>query len=306
MIRRIAAIGILLVLALLSAGCVTTPWEGDFSPGGERSDARYARTPESYSLYQGGSGSPAPVPASDSFPDLSADQKIVKTSRIQLEVENVTAALDPLRSIAASRGGYLGSLSVSSVYGDRLHAVATIRVPSREFEPTIAEIKGLGSLKSESLSADDVTEEYVDLEARRSALAGQLAQYTRIMEKAVNVSEILEVQVQIERVQVELDRIDGRLRYLDNRVDYATITVTLQESEPVGGREGFSFIPVINEGISGFLAVTSGLVIILISIIPLVIIGVVAYLLYWWWKGRRAISRKVPEEKKNEGKPPGQ
>ncbi len=72
-------------------------------------------------------------------------------------------------------------------------------------------------------------------QAQRTALANQLAQYNRIMEMAENVSEILEVQTQIERVQVELDRINGRLKYLDNRVDYATITVTLQEPEPVGG-----------------------------------------------------------------------
>ncbi|HIH27251.1 MAG TPA: DUF4349 domain-containing protein, partial [Methanoregulaceae archaeon] len=136
---------------------------------------------------------------------------------------------------------------------------------------------------SESLSADDVTEEYVDLQARRTALASQLVQYNRIMERAENVSEILEVQVQIERVQVELDRIDGRLKYLDNRVDYATITVALQEPEPVGGGEGFSFVSVINESIAGFLAVTAGLIIILISIIPLIILGAVAYVLYRWW-----------------------
>jgi len=98
-----------------------------------------------------------------------------------------------------------------------------------------------------------VTAEYIDLNARRAALAGQLTQYMRIMEKAETVSEILEVQEQIERVQVEIDRIDGRLKYLDNRVDYATITVSLQEPEPVGGNEGFSFVGVINEGIAGLL-----------------------------------------------------
>jgi hypothetical protein len=182
-----------------------------------------------------------------------------------------------------------------------------MRVPSHEFDSAITEIKALGSLTSESLSADDVTEEYLDLQARRTALASQLAQYNRIMEKAENVSEILEVQVQIERVQVEIDRIDGRLKYLDNRVDYGTITVSLEEPEPVGGGEGFSIISVINEGIMGFLAVTAGLVIILISIIPLVILGAIVFVIYRWWKGRKGAIQKVPEEKekKNEENPPG-
>jgi hypothetical protein len=256
-----------------------------------------ANRPQSvYSFSSGGSP--------DSAQDFPADQKIIKNSQIRLEVRNVTTTLDPVRAIAAAHGGYIGSLSASTQYGDRLYATVMMRVPAREFEPAITEIKALGTLKSESLSADDVTEEYVDLQARRSAFASQLAQYNRIMEKAGNVSEILEVQVQIERVQVELDRIDGRLKYLDNRVDYATITVTLEEPEPVGGREGFSFISVINEGISGFLAVTAGLVIILISVIPLVIVAVVIYLIYRWWKGRKKKPENpVMEQKSGEDEP---
>ena len=199
-------------------------------------------------------------------------------------------------------------MSVNTRDGNRMYAVLTMRVPAQAFDSAITEIKALGSLKSESLSASDVTEEYVDLQARRSALASQLTQYNRVMEKAENVSEILQVQVQIERVQVEIDRIDGRLKYLDNRVDYATITVTLEEPEPVGGGEGISLISVINESIAGFLAVTAGLIIILISIIPLIILGIIAYVIYRWWKGRKGAIQKIPEErdKKNEGNPPGQ
>jgi hypothetical protein len=124
------------------------------------------------------------------------------------------------------------------------------------------------------------------------------------MEQAVNVSEILEVQVQIERVQVELDRIDGRIKYLDNRVDYGTITVTFQEPEPVGGSERFSVVSVINESITGFLTVTAGLVIILISIIPVIILGIIVYGIYRWLRKRKAELEKVRESKRKEGNPP--
>jgi hypothetical protein len=311
MIRRIVLISSLLVLVLLCAGCLTTPWEGDSALNKEKSGVMSESSPGLSGIFPGDGRSSPPLPAgtpvADYSGELATDQKIIRTSQIHLEVHNVTATLDPLKGIATAHRGYIGSMSVNTRYGDRLYAVLTMRIPSHEFDSAIAEIKTLGSLTSESLSADDVTEEYVDLQARRSALAGQLAQYTRIMEKAENVSEILEVQVQIERVQVEIDRIDGRLKYLDNRVDYGTITVTLEEPEPVGGGDGFSIISVINEGIAGFLAVTAGLVIILISIIPLVIIGAVIYGIYRWWKGRKGMM-KLPEEKekKNEENPPGQ
>ncbi|NYT21728.1 MAG: DUF4349 domain-containing protein [Methanomicrobiales archaeon] len=316
MIRRSVLLGVFLVMVLLSAGCLTTPWEGDFATGSEKSDGQYETSP--ISLMSGNSPgwsgivpdrtqTPALVPAAERYPDLAANQMIIKTSQIRLEVQNVTATLDPIRSIATIHGGYVGSLSVNTQYADRLYGTVTLRIPAREFEAAIAEIKMLGTLKSESLSAEDVTEEYVDLQARRTALANQLVQYTRIMEKAENVSEILDVQIQIERVQVEIDRIDGRLKYLDNRVEYATITVTLTEPEPVGGREGFSFISAINEGIAGFLAVTAGLVVILISIIPLVILGAVVYLVYRWWKRRKGQAAKQPDvrQETREEQPPG-
>jgi hypothetical protein len=243
----------------------------------------------------------APAPAAD------LDQKVIRTAGINLEVANVSSALDELKAIAISHGGYTSSLSAGTRYDDRKYATVTLRIPAGTFDAATADAKRLGTLLSESLSAEDVTEEYVDLQARRTALAGQLAQYTRIMEQAMNVSEVLEVQAQIERVQVEIDRIDGRLKYLDNRVEYATITVSLVEPEPVGGVARYSIISVINQGIAGFLAVTAGLVVILITLIPVIILVVVVYLGYRWWQRRKGGPVKQPEDKGkvDEKKPPG-
>lgn len=312
MIRPVALISSLLVLLLVCSGCLTSPWEANSVGGEEKASAQWDSAMESSGSYPAGSGYSAPVPAAApggyTSGELSADQKIIKTSQINLEVQNVTSTLEPLKQIAIAHGGYIGSLSVNTRGGARLYAVLTMRIPAREFDAANSEIRALGTLRSESLSADDVTEEYVDLQAQRSALANQLAQYNRIMEKAENVSDILEVQVQIERVQVQIDRIDGRLKYLDSRVDYSTITVTLEEPEPVGGRDDFSVVSVINESIAGFLAVAAGLVILIISAIPLLILGVILYLIYLLWKGRKRTEQKGPEEKgkQTEERPPGQ
>lgn len=305
MLRRIVFTCIILVLLLACAGCLTNPWESDTST----LDERFAPDSGGSGIFSENARNPVPTIVPTYAPgytgDSGTDQKIIRTAGLNLEVDNVTMILEPLKIIAASHGGYIGSMSVNTQYGNRLYAVLTMRVPSREFDSTISAIKALGTVRSESLSADDVSEEYVDLQARRAALANQITQYNRIMERAENVSEILEVQVQIERVQIELDRIDGRIKYLDNRVDYGTITVTIQEPEPVGGGERFSVISVINESIAGFLTVTAGLVIILISIIPVIILGIIACVIYRWVKKRKGEKEKVPEAKKKEGNPPG-
>jgi hypothetical protein len=304
MMRAMVILGILIAVVLASTGCIAPQLDQKASLTGGEYGGGSSASPGDYS--------PAPVYANTpdyapvSATDQSTDQKIITTSRINLEVQDVRATLDSLKSTATAHGGYVGSMSVDTRSGNRLYAVLTMRVPASAFNPVVTELKSLGILKSETLQADDVTEEYIDLNARRTALASQLTQYMRIMEKAENVSEILEVQEQIERVQVEIDRIDGRLKYLDNRVDYATITVSLQEPEPVGGNEGFSLVGVINDGIAGLLAVSAGLIILIISLIPLIIIAVIAYIVYRWYQGRKNKKQgSAPDERPGGGNPPG-
>ncbi len=278
------------VLSLFILAAILVALSGCISPQFSGSTPSYTRTDE-VAVQEADEGWYAPSAAYSKTANVgydTADQMIVQTSSIDLEVQDVTGALDSITSIATAHGGYIGSMSVNTRSGDRLYGLATMRVPASSFDPVIGEIKKLGAVKSQSLQADDVTEEYIDLQARRDALAGQLVQYQRIMEKAENVSEILEVQQAIERVQIELDRIDGRLKYLDNRVDYATITVSVHEPEGVGTGGGFSITSVINDGIAGLLAVTAGIVIVVISLVPFIILAGIAYLVYRVWKRRQA------------------
>jgi hypothetical protein len=302
--KRIAAAVVLLVMVALVtvlSGCVSSP-TGESLPLPNSGTGSWVEEDYSYAgpavatgqsvVYYGDEVSATAV-------QDGADQMVIRTSSVELEVREVTPALDSLKAIALAHGGYVGSLSVHTLGDTRLYGVLTMRVPATSFDTTLEEVKSLGTLKSQNLQADDVTEEYVDLQARRSALADQLAQYRKIMESAQNVSEVLEVQEQIERVQVEIDRIDGRLKYLDNRVDYATITVTVREPEPVGSTPGFSITSVLNDGISGFLAVIAVLIIVIISILPLIVIGVFAFLVYRWWRGKKS-GRAGTETKGNE------
>lgn len=286
--RVVLSLFILAALLVALSGCISPEFSGS-TPSYTRTDE--VAVQEAYDGGYAAFSTPAPSVAYSKTANAgydSADQMIIQTSSVDLEVQDVPAALDSIKSIATAHGGYIGSMSVNTRSGDLLYGLATIRVPASSFDPVIEEIQKLGTVKSQSLQADDVTEEYIDLQARRDALAGQLVQYQRIMEKAGNVSEILEVQQAIERVQVELDRIDGRLKYLDNRVDYATITVSVHEPEGVGTGGGFSITSVINDGIAGLLVVTAGIVIVVISLVPFIILAGIAYLVYWVWKRRKA------------------
>lgn len=225
-----------------------------------------------------------PTTVSGSGPDI--ETKIIKTAQVSLEVTDVTASADALKTLAQQNGGYLSSSNVQRGYNDRLSATVILRIPQSAFESVLESVKASGTVKSVSVQGEDVTEEYVDLTAQKTSYQNQLAQYNTIMKQAVKVEDVIAVQAQIDRVQTELDRLEGRLRYLNSRIDMSTITVYLQEPEPVGGETGHSFITTINEGIAGFFGMIDALIILLFTVLPLIIIGGIAYTVYRWKKGK--------------------
>jgi hypothetical protein len=193
-----------------------------------------------------------------------------------------------------SRGGYVSSSSISEGYNNRLSGSVVLRVPASEFDATLTGVKAIGTVKSVSTQGEDVTEEYVDVQAQKASYETQLAQYNQIMKRATNVSDVIEIQQQIDRVQLQLNQLEGRLRYLNSRIDLSTITVSLQEPEPLGGESGPSFISALNEGISGFFGMIYGMIVIALTLLPLIIFIAIVYGIYRWRKGREP--QKTPAE----------
>ena len=291
--------GILLVISLiLAAGCMNLGTSSQ-SPGGvpgysgesfvpASKDAGWVIVPTMAPTMTPGT---APVPGGS-----VSDQKLIKTGSLTLEVRKVPDALTAMKGIAEKYGGYLSSSSLSQGSADRLSATATLRVPGGQYDAMLAEIRAQGKVIAESLNAQDVTEEYVDLTAQREAKKRQLDQYNLIMQKADKIEDILKIQVEIERVQVELDRLAGRLQYLDNRVDLATLSVYLQEPAPIGENSGYDFVAVINEGIRGFTGMVGALIILFFTLLPLALLGVLGYGIYRWRKQKSAVPAPLPPE----------
>ncbi len=251
-----------------------------------------------------GPASPVPMATqTPSYPGSGAaviDTKIIKTATLNLEVKDIPGSIEVLKTIATAKGGYLSSTKMQKGYDGRLSATVIVRVPAAQFDAALMGAKALGTVTSVSTQGQDVTEEYVDLTAQKTSYQNQLNQYNEILKKCVNVEDIIKVQQQIDRVQTELNRLDGRLKYLDNRIDLSTITVNLQEPEPVGGDTGHNFVATLNEGIAGFLGMIDVLIILFITLLPLIIIGGAAYGIYRWRKGKKpAVAPPVaPVEKK--------
>jgi hypothetical protein len=221
------------------------------------------------------------------------ETKIIRTASITLEVRDVPGSVETLRNLVTAKGGYLSSSSISEGYNKRLTGSVVLRIPQAEFDTTLAGVKAVGTVRSVSTQGEDVTEEYVDIQAQKTSYQNQLTQYNEIMKKAVKVSDVIEIQQQIDRVQTELNRLEGRLKYLNNRVDMSTITVNLQEPEPVGGEAGHNFVTTINEGIAGFFGMIDFIIILLFTLLPLIVLGAIGYGIYRWRKGKQPAKAPV-------------
>jgi uncharacterized protein DUF4349 len=182
----------------------------------------------------GGGGSAADV-ASATGPigrigDLPAiGPAVVKTASLEVQVAkgDFDQAFQTAMQVAARYGGYVQSSSTS---GTRVRSGSlTIRVPSSAFDRAMADLSGLGTVQSRSISGQDVTNEYVDLNARLRTWEAQEAVLLRLMKRATSVEATLRVQSNLQDVQFRIEQIKGQLRVLSNQTELATIDVGMHE-----------------------------------------------------------------------------
>lgn len=177
-----------------------------------------------------------PVPAPSAGETAAeADQRIMKTGSLNIVVDDVGAAAAQITSLAAGQSGFVQDSSVSEREDGTHYGYVTVRVPAAQFESVIAEIKKLANVvENESVSGQDVTEQYTDLEARLRNAQAQEATYLRILDQAKTVEDTLSVQRELTNIRYQIESLQGQLKYLSNKTDYSTISVYLSEEPTVG------------------------------------------------------------------------
>jgi len=144
---------------------------------------------------------------------------LIYTGRVGMEVAEakvIPTTIDKIIDLAESFGGYLASRSDGGV---------VVRVPSKHFRDAMTALEKIGDVKRRSVSAEDVSEEYHDLEVRLANLKAVQKRLQEFLARAANVNDALTVERELERVGQEIDRIEGRMRFLRARASFSTITV---------------------------------------------------------------------------------
>jgi hypothetical protein len=159
------------------------------------------------------------------------DRMVIRTAQMQLVVSDVAAAISQITGLASTYGGFVVS-SNSWQDNNRMMGNISFRVKAESFDQAIAALHNLADdVRSESTSGQDVTEEYVDLNARLTNLQAAEAQLLKLMEQAGDVSDILEVQRELVSTRGEIEQTKGRMQYLEQSSAMSLIQVNLEQSK---------------------------------------------------------------------------
>lgn len=166
--------------------------------------------------------------ATASQASATADRKIVRTGALELTVNSPADAAEQIRLMAEGMGGYLEAAQIGGTK-DAPMADITIRVPAARYEEVKAGIRKLAArVESEKTDAQDVTRQYVDMEARLRNLRAEEAQYLVIMKSAYKVDDLLEVTQRLGEVRGQIEQQQAEFQTLSKQVETVAITISLR------------------------------------------------------------------------------
>ena len=214
----------------------------------------------------------------------TTERKVIKTAYLTLEVGEgkFEKVLFDLTRLAENNGGFVShTQSYSDADGKLTSGSITIRIPHDKYNSALDLIKDMGTVESISISGQDVTQEYTDLESRLRNLQAQEEILLDLMAQSKDVSDSIEVQRELSYVMEQIEVIKGRMNYLDNMVSFSTIEVYLHEPEPITTTTGWGFIEALKRGLRGAVTIFNGIVIFLIAVSPILVIIAIILVVIW-------------------------
>lgn len=161
-------------------------------------------------------------------------QRVIKNSQLSLRVTDAPKTVEDIRTLVTNRNGLVESSSISDAGSGPRTAWMTIRVPIADFDAIILEVKKFATLVlNDTVNGQDVTMEFVDLEADLRNAKAEEQSYLEILKRAGSIEDVLAVTQRLADVRGRIERIEGRKRYLENQTDLATISVSLTEDTRV-------------------------------------------------------------------------
>ena len=168
---------------------------------------------------------------------VSADRNLILTAKIDMRSKDPWATSQAVQQMTTSLGGDVLSVNESGTTDNR-NASLSIRVPSRSFQEAIRQIRALdGEVQSSNVSGQDVTDQFVDLQARLTAKQAEEARYNALLVRANTIDEILKIDSALSNVRTQVEQLTGQINSIKSRTDYSTISMSVSPITVLGPAE---------------------------------------------------------------------
>ncbi len=245
-------------------------------------------------------GTAAPAGGATADSALPQQQRlIIRTADLRIVVKNTQEQINAISALAAQYGGFVVQSGTSKI-GNDMQGHITLRVDAQHFDAALGDIRKLAvSVQSESVRGEDVTAEFVDLDAQLKNLQAAEAQLTKIMESATKTEDVLNVFQELTQIRGQIDQIKGRMKYLSQSAALSTINVTLipdalAQPVEVGGWRLEGVVKSAVEALIGTLqALVSIAVWLVIVVLPALLVMAIPVVLVVWLLRRARRNRKA-------------
>jgi hypothetical protein len=228
---RVIAASLALVAVVLAA-CATAAAPTSGPTAGPADMARGA-----FGVAQPGGAASAPETTTDlklnSGPNtvplplvFDGERKLIQTGNVSLRATDPWVVSDRVQAIAAGLGGDVISLSQSGS-GDQRHAMLTFRVPQARFNDALRQIRDIADIEvlSSSVEGQDVTDQFIDLEARLKAKVAEEQRYLVLLGRAEAIEDILRIDQVLAQVRTQVEQLTAQINVIQARTTYSTIVV---------------------------------------------------------------------------------
>jgi Domain of unknown function (DUF4349)/Putative zinc-finger len=155
---------------------------------------------------------------------------IVQTASITILAPNYDQANSQLQPLTASHGGYVQDMTADTRTGTARSVSATLRVPDKQLENFLGDLRKLGHVEQETRNNQEVTDAYIDLNARlKTARATEQRILQLLGNRTGKLSDVLEAEQELARIRGEIESMDGERAHMEHQVRYATVQVQLNE-----------------------------------------------------------------------------
>jgi len=160
---------------------------------------------------------------------VAPDRHIIKTASVTIETDDVGSTVRKAIALAKEKGGYVFGLTEEVEPTGKHSAILEIRVPADEFEEVLLAIERLGKIRSKTVRAEDVTEEFLDIQSRLTALRESEKRILKMLSEAEDLDTMMRLENELAARRSEIERFEGRLRYLKERTTFCSISLTITE-----------------------------------------------------------------------------